>query len=293
MYAFKKSGVIGDYDVIDEFDVIEYVESLPAVHEPIHDLDAFKRYSAQYFTPSNLKQGLTRSKENISDVQGIIFDLDIVDDWEELKKDFYDTLIKFNLEMYLWQTPSAIAHGSHTNGSRLYIPLAEPILPEVLPKAVDELVIAFAKAGVRLLTYGPDLNASRTVGRLMGLPLQKQNTIVPWDLSSTFRYKVKAKVEHSNFKPVSMHDGFVEMNPSTPENLTSFIKGYVEKHHISFAVGQRDNSLVQVMGGIKKAFNSVDVDNLIPAFYDAGIAQTLDHPEKDITKKAKRLLKGG
>ena len=289
MYAFKKSGVEGDYDVIDELDLIEYAESLPQLHEPIDDLDGFKHYSAQYFTPSDLKDGLTRRASNIKNIQGIIFDLDRVVDWNELMMSFYQLLTVSRIEMYLWQTPSALSDGGHSNGSRIYVPLAEAIQPQLLTKAVDELVITFAQAGLNLLEYGVDLTASKTVGRLMGLPLQKKNTIVPWDMEERFRYHVKAKYEPSEFVS-TMDDGFSSLNEPTVENLSSFITGYVEKHQIGFAKGERDNNLTKVYGALNRAFNNINPDDLLAAFYEAGIAQTLDHPDRDISNKSKRLL---
>lgn len=289
MYAFKKSGVEGDYDVIDELDLIEYAESLPQLHEPIDDLDGFKHYSAQYFTPSDLKDGLTRRASNIKNIQGIIFDLDRVVDWNELMMSFYQLLTVSRIEMYLWQTPSALSDGGHSNGSRIYVPLDESIQPQLLTKAVDELVITFAQAGLNLLEYGVDLTASKTVGRLMGLPLQKKNTIVPWDMEERFRYHVKAKYEPSEFVS-TMDDGFSSLNEPTVENLSSFIAGYVEKHQIGFAKGERDNNLTKVYGALNRAFNNINPDDLLAAFYEAGIAQTLDHPDRDISNKSKRLL---
>lgn len=289
MYAFKKSGVEGDYDVIDELDLIEYAESLPQLHEPIDDLDGFKHYSAQYFTPSDLKEGLTRRASNIKNIQGIIFDLDRVVDWNELMTSFYKLLTVSKIEMYLWQTPSALAAGGHSNGSRIYVPLAEAIQPQLLTKAVNELVITFAQAGLNLLEYGVDLTASKTVGRLMGLPLQKKNTVVPWDMTERFRYRIKAKYEPSEFVS-TMDDGFSSLNEPTVENLSSFIAGYVEKHQIGFAKGERDNNLTKVYGALNRAFNDINPDDLLAAFYEAGIAQTLDHPDRDIGNKSKRLL---
>ncbi|TGE74889.1 hypothetical protein [Weissella confusa] len=290
-YAFKVSGIYGDYDVVEELDVVEYTESLPQVHDPIDDLDDFKTRQAQYFTPSTLKNGLTRSRENIADIQGILFDLDNVPDRDELQHDFYTLLTKTKLEVYLWLTPSAIAIGGHENGHRLFIPLAQAIDPRLLGKAVDELTIAFAKAGFNLLNYGVDLTASKTVSRLMGLPLQKTGTIVPWDLSERFKYKVKAEHHDSGFVPIGSDD-MQEFNAPTVENLTSFISGYVDKHNITFNKGERDNNLTRLIGGVAKAFAGVADDDLIEALYNSNIAQLLDNPGKDITNKTRRLLKG-
>ncbi|TGE80046.1 hypothetical protein [Weissella confusa] len=290
-YAFKVSGIYGDYDVVDELDVVEYTESLPQVHDSIDDLDDFKTRQAQYFTPSTLKNGLTRSRENIADIQGILFDLDNVPDRDELQHDFYTLLTKTKLEVYLWLTPSAIAIGGHENGHRLFIPLAQAIDPRLLGKAVDELTIAFAKAGFNLLNYGVDLTASKTVSRLMGLPLQKTGTIVPWDLLERFKYKVKAEYHDSGFVPIGSDD-MQEFNAPTVENLTSFISGYVDKHNITFNKGERDNNLTRLIGGVAKAFAGVADDDLIEALYNSNIAQLLDNPGKDITNKTRRLLKG-
>ena len=290
-YAFKVSGIYGDYDVVDELDVVEYTESLPQIHDPIVDLDDFKTRQAQYFTPSTLKNGLTRSRENIADVQGILFDLDNVPDRDELQNDFYTLLTKTKLEVYLWLTPSAIAIGGHENGHRMFIPLSEAIHPNLLKQAVDELVIAFARAGFNLLNYGVDLTASKTVSRLMGLPLQKTGTIVPWDLSERFKYKVKAEYHDSGFVPIGSDD-MQEFNAPTVENLTSFISGYVDKHNITFNKGERDNNLTRLIGGVAKAFAGVADDDLIEALYNSNIAQLLDNPGKDITNKTRRLLKG-
>ncbi|WP_371190521.1 hypothetical protein [Weissella viridescens] len=292
MYAFKKSGIYGDYDVIDELDVITYVESLPIYHAPIDDLEAFKKVSAQYFTPSNLKEGLVRSRQNIADVQGITFDLDKVYDWSELMYEFYTMMTKSEIEMYLWKTPSAIASGGHENGSRLFVPLGESIDPELLPQAVDELTKLFIFGGFNLLSYGADLQASKTIGRLMGLPLQQKDTIVPWDVENRKRYKIQATLDRSSFKSTFESEFTGKLNDEpTVENMASFIERYAEKHQITFNVGERDNSLTRMFGALKKAFDDIDQGDLISAFYEAGVAQTLDNPEKDISAKARRLLK--
>lgn len=290
MYAFKKSGVFGDYDVVDELDVILYAESLPQLHEEIEDVSEFKKLSAQYFTPSNLKEGLTRSRENIADVQGIVFDLDIVDDLKEFQYEFYRFLISTQLETYTWLTPSGISSGKHKNGSRVFVPLAQAINPRLLNMAVDELLIYFAQSGFNLLNYGVDINASKTVGRLMGLPLQKSGTIVPWDMESTFRYEVKAELKDSGFVPLMETKAFGFDDTSNPENLESFISRYCEKHDITFNVGERDNNLTKLIGAISKAFSTVDDSDLLDAMANAGISDMLDHPEKDILRKAKRLM---
>lgn len=290
MYAFKKSGVFGDYDVVDELDVVLYAESLPQCHEELEDVSEFKKISAQYFTPSNLKEGLTRSRENIADVQGIVFDLDIIDDLKEFQYDFYQLLISTQLEAYTWLTPSGISSGQHKNGSRVFVPLAKPISTRLLNQAVDELLISFAKSGFNLLNYGVDVNASKTVGRLMGLPLQKAGTIVPWDMESTFRYEVKAELKESGFVPLMETKTFGFDDTSDPENLESFISRYCEKHDITFNVGERDNNLTKLIGAISKAFSTIDDSDLLDAMSNTGISDMLDHPEKDILRKAKRLM---
>jgi hypothetical protein len=294
MYAFKKSGVYGDYDVVDELDMYAYVESLPVVHEPVENVEDFKKVSAQYFTPSNLKQGMTRSAQNIADVQGIIFDLDDVDDWNELKNKFYQLLISVPIEAYLWKTPAGLFNGDHKNGTRLYIPLREGIHPQLLPEAVRELFMALAQSGINLLDYGADMEASRTVGRLMGLPLQKQDTLVPWDPENRVRYKVQAKYVPTGFKAIDMSNesGFVEINQADEQSLTGFITSYTQKHGITWQRGERDNNLTKVIGAVDKAFSSVDENDLLRAFYNSGVAQQLDNPERDILNKTKRLLKG-
>lgn len=299
MYAIKKSGVHGDYDLMDDFDVIEYLESLDYEHEKVEDIEYFKRYQAQYFTPSSLKKGLERNRENIEDIQGIIFDLDIVPDYKELQMAFYEALTISKVEMYLWLTPSGIWKGQHLNASRLFIPLAEPIHPSVLSAAVDELILVFAKLNQRmkyefnLLSYGVDLTASKTVSRLMGLPVQQKGSVVPWDIEERFRYKVKAEYHESSFIPVTSHqDGFITFDEPNEDNLTSFISSYVSKHQVGFYKGVRDNNLIKVIGAVKTAFSGIDEGDLLKAFYNAGIAQQLDNPEKDILSKTKRLLKG-
>lgn len=283
--------MIGDYDCVDELDVIEYVESLPVVHEPIMDLKAFKMFSAQYFTPSDLLDGLTRKKANVANIQAITFDLDRVPVWDELKNEFYQLLINTQLEAYLWKTPSSFASDSeHENGARLYIPLGEPINPGHLDSAVKEVFMNLVKAGLNVLDYGADITASKTVGRLMGLPLQKKDTIVPWDMADRKRYKIQCSYVPES-KPV-FSGGFssFEEEPNV-DNLTSFIERYTQKHGITFVVGERDNSLTRVFGALKTAFKGIDDSDLLLAFENAGIAHALDNPEKDILSKAKRLLR--
>ncbi|GAK32040.1 hypothetical protein WOSG25_250110 [Weissella oryzae SG25] len=299
MYAFKKSGVRGPYDVIEELDVIHYLRSVPFEHEKVEDIEYFKKNQAQYFTPSALIEGLDRNRENILDIQGIVFDLDVVPDWNELKYAFYDVLTISKIEMYLWLTPSGIWNGKHLNASRLFIPLAEPINPNLLSDAVDELIKLFANLNQRtkhelnLLSYGVDIATSKTISRLMGLPIQQKGSIVPWDVEERFRYKVKAEYHASTFQPVlAPEDDFMRLDEPNEENLTSFISGYVDKHKIGFYKGVRDNNLIKIIGAVKTAFNDVDESDLLAAFFNAGIAQQLDNPEKDILRKTKRLLKG-
>lgn len=292
MYAFKKSGIYDDYDVVDELDVIAYVESLPQKHEPIEDVDEFKKISAQYFTPSNLKDGLRRANSNVADIQGIVFDLDYVIDLSELQNDFYQFAINSQLEIYTWLTPSAIAsNGKHTNGSRLFIPLETAINPRLLAQAVDELIVELATQGFNLLSYGVDITASKTIGRLMGLPLQKENTIVPWDIESTHRYTVKAKIIDSGFVPLLETNTFGFDNGNDQQNLETFIARYCEKHQITFNVGERDNNLTKLIGAISKAFSDVDDSELLSAMEATGISSLLDNPEKDILRKTRRLMK--
>lgn len=301
MYAFKKSGIYGDYDVVDELNVIEYIESLPFKHSFVEDVDDFKRVQAQYFTPSNLKQGLSRSRANVADIQGVLFDLDFVPNQNDLKLAFYELLTMSKVEAYLWLTPSGIWNGKHRGASRIFIPLAEPIVPELLSDAVDELLRLFATLNqkmtydLNLLDYGVDIKASKTVGRLMGLPVQQEGCIVPWDIQGRFRYKVKAEYKPSQFKPVrstSSDDGFLRLDDPTPDNLQSFILSYCSKHGITWQKGQRDDNLMKVIGAVKEAFSLVDEQDLLKAFYETGIASNLDNPEKDILGKTRRLLKG-
>lgn len=291
MYAFMKSGMLGDYDCVDELDVIEYVESLPLRREPINDLNAFKMYSAQYFTPSDLKNGLARNRANIANVQALIFDLDRVPNYQELVHEFLTVLTKSQIEMYLWKTPSSFSNESdHENGARLYIPLGEPIMPEHLDTAIQEVYLNLVRAGLNILNYGADITASKTVGRLMGLPLQQEDTIVPWDMPERKRYKIQAEYVP---KPKSVFTGggfgsFAE-EPSV-ENLTSFITSYTQKHAVTFFKGERDNNLTRVLGALKTAFNGIDEGDLLEAFENSGISSQLDNPVQDITRKTKRLL---
>lgn len=292
MYAFMKSGMLGDYDCVDELNVIEYVESLPFEHEPIDDLKGFKMFSAQYFTPSDLIDGLTRKKANIANIQGITFDLDNVPVWDDLKNEFYTVLINSQVEAYLWKTPSAFSTDSdHQNGARIFIPLGEPIHPDQLDDAVTEVFFNLARAGLNILDYGADVPASKTVGRLMGLPLQQNDTIVPWDMSDRKRYRVQAEYVPKP-KPAFSGNAFGGFTDEpTVDNLTSFITHYTQKHGVTFMVGERDNSLTKVFGALKKAFDGIDETDLLSAFDNAGISATLDNPERDILNKAKRLLR--
>lgn len=291
MYAFIKSGMLGDYDCVDELNVIKYVESLPFEHEPIDDLKGFKTFSAQYFTPSDLIDGLTRKKANIANIQGITFDLDNVPVWDDLKNEFYTVLINSQVEAYLWKTPSAFSTDSdHQNGARIFIPLGEPIHPDQLDDAVTEVFFNLARAGLNILDYGADVPASKTVGRLMGLPLQQEDTIVPWDMSERKRYKIQTPYmpKPKNVFSGGGFGGFAE-EPSV-DNLTSFITSYTQKHGITFLKGERDNNLTRVLGALKTAFNGINDSDLLDAFENSGISSQLDNPVQDITRKTKRLL---
>lgn len=292
--AFKKSGVMGSYDVVDDFDVILYANSLPYRHEPVENTDDFKTYQAQYFTPSALNDGLTRSRENIRDIEGILFDLDEVPDFLILRDLFYKMLIKSKVEAYLWKTPSSVFGGKHTNAVRLYIPLCEPITPKLLPQAVDELVVVLKSVGIDVEKYGADIVASKTIGRLMGLPIQQEGTIVPWDLEKRFKYKIKANYVEEEFKPlltpINQSEFISALNDEN--DLVGFIVNYTKKHSITWFKGERDDNLTKVIGAIKKAFPMAKSDEVYDAFYEAGIAAQLDNPEKDIMNKTKRLLRG-
>ena len=292
MYAFMKSGVYGDYDCVDEFDVIAYVESLPLKHEPVTDIESFKKFSAQYFTPSDLKDGLARNRSNISNIHGLTFDLDRVPEYQELVHEFLTVLTKSKIEMYLWKTPSAIYSDSdHENGARLFIPLGAPIHPDHLSDAIREVFLCLCNAGLNMLNYGYDVEASKTVGRLMGLPLQQEDTIVPWDMPDRKRYKIQTEYIPKP-KNIFKGGGFgnFEEEPNV-DNLASFITSYTSKHGIGFAKGERDNNLTRVFGALKTAFNGIDESDLLSAFEQSGIAQLLDNPAQDITRKARRLLR--
>lgn len=292
--AFKKSGVMGGYDVVDEFDVILYANSLPYKHEIVDNTDDFKTYQAQYFTPSALVEGLTRSRENIKDIEGILFDLDEVPDFLILRDLFYKMLINSKVEAYLWKTASSIFGGKHTNASRMYIPLREPIAPRLLSQAVDELVIGLKKVGIDVEEYGADLVSSKTIGRLMGLPIQQEGTIVPWDIKTRFKYKVKSVFQEPEFKPLILptYDSNFIQTENGDTDLIGFIVNYTKKHGITWFKGERDDNLTRVIGAIKKAFPNSHDDEVYDAFEVSGIASQLDHPEKDIRNKTKRLLRG-
>jgi hypothetical protein len=290
--AFKKSGVFGDYDVVDDLDLIRYANSVPAKHEPVEDYDYFKKYQAQYFTPSNLKNGLSRSADNIADVQGILFDLDEVDDLKALRHKFYLMMIKSKVEAYLWATPSSLFGGSHKNAQRLYIPLAEAINPNLLPVAVDELVSVLNKIGINVSEYGADLTSSKTVGRLMGLPIQQVGTIVPWNISKRFRYRVKAKyvpepqVATSEFQPMLDLDAMHH-----DDTLVGFVENYIKKHALTWNKGERDDNLMKVIGAIAVAWPAVKDQEVYETLDVVGVTSYLDHPSKDILKKTRKLLK--
>jgi len=292
--AFKKSGVMGGYDVVDEFDVILYANSLPYKHEIVDNTDDFKTYQAQYFTPSALTTGLTRSRENIKDIEGILFDLDDVPDFLILRDLFYKMLINSKVEAYLWKTASSVFGGKHTNASRLYIPLRDPIEPRLLSQAVDELVNVLKTVGIDVEKFGADIVSSKTIGRLMGLPIQQEGTIVPWDIKTRFRYKVKAIYEEAEFKPLilpTFNNEFI-MTENGDTDLTGFVINYTKKHGITWFKGERDDNLTRIIGAIKKAFPNSHDDEVYDAFEISGITSQLDHPEKDIRNKTKRLLRG-
>lgn len=247
MYAFKTSGNRGQYDVIDEFDVIEFYNSLPLHHDPIPDLQQFKDFQAWYFTPSNLKIGTTRSKDNIKDVQAIVFDLDDVPDWNEYLGDVLK-MATTGVEFATWQTPSSIGHGKHKGGMRLYFPLAVPIMPELLSQAVDELVVELAKIGFNLLNYGADLPSSRTIGRLMGLPLQRYMTFIN-SSDQTWKYQVTSQYEPP--KPKKQWTRRTNMKTS-PED---FVRMYIKKHDVpQLVLGVNvHNILQQLIGALERA----------------------------------------
>ncbi|WP_349533972.1 hypothetical protein [Leuconostoc citreum] len=292
--AFKKSGVMGSYDVVDDFDVITYADSFPYKHEPVQDTNEFKTYQAQYFTPSSLVEGLTRSRENIKDIEGILFDLDEVPDFLILRDLFYKMLIQSKVEAYLWKTASAVFGGKHKNAARLYVPLRKPIKPQLLAPAVDELVIVLRRVGIDVEEYGADIVASKTLGRLMGLPIQQEGTIVPWDIKDRFKYQVKATYIEPEFKPLMLptYDSDFIKTDEGDTDLIGFVINYTKKHNITWFKGERDNNLTRVIGAIKKAFPNVHDDEVYDAFEITGIASQLDNPEKDIKNKTKRLLRG-
>jgi hypothetical protein len=294
-YAFKKSGLHGEFDLVDDFDICEYVASLPSKREPINDVDDFKEFSAQYFTPSNLKSGLSRDRSNIKDIQAIVIDLDKITDWKEFLTNFYvlyHNTTKMNV--YAWQTPSTFGKGKHIGGGRIYVPLAEPIIPELLPQAVDELVVAFAKSGFNLLDYGADLVASKTISRLMGLPLQQEWTLGPFGDKDRFNYRVKSVYTPTSFKSnfKSASDGWSGVDIPTEIDIEAFIQAYTTKNHITWNHGERDDNLMKVIGAIATAFSQVNNDDVYKAFEGVGITSCLDHPERDIGTKTKRLLRG-
>ncbi|MEX0380446.1 hypothetical protein AB3K25_06525 [Leuconostoc sp. MS02] len=292
--AFKKSGVFGGYDVVDDLDVILYANSLPYKHEVVDDTDDFKTYQAQYFTPSKLIDGLTRSRDNIANIEGILFDLDEVPDFLILRDLFYRMLIQSKVEAYLWKTPSSIFGGKHVNASRLYIPLREPIAPKLLSQAVDELVVVLKNVGIDVEKFGADLVSSKTIGRLMGLPLQQEGTIVPWDIDTRFKYQVKSVYIEPEFKPLILptYDNEFITTENGDTDLIGFVINYTKKHGITWFKGERDDNLTRVIGAIKKAFPNMHDDEVYEAFDITGIASQLDNPEKDIRNKTKRLLRG-
>lgn len=253
MYAFKLAGNRGAYDVVDDFDLNAYYQSLPFKKGEITDLFEFKNYQAQYFTPSDLNAGLERKRSNIKNIQAIVFDLDGVDNVTDLIIDAM-TLSESNLEFALWQTPSSLSQqGNHVSGMRLYVPLDEPIEPKLLPQAVDEVVISLATFGLNVLNYGADLVASKTIGRLMGLPIQQYRTLRVGGQQS-WRYKVTSQYKEPKEK---VHKRKRTTMKTAPDE---FIKMYMRKHNIeqpTLGVNLH-NTLQQLIGAMEKAGFSED-----------------------------------
>lgn len=244
--AFKTAGNRGAYDVVDEFDMKQFIESLPLFHGQIADVDNYKNFEALYMTPSNLKEGLERRKENIKDVQAIIFDLDYVPDLHELDHELMK-LVNADVEFHAWQTPSSFGASKHENGMRLYLPLKNPIEPELLPQAVDEIIknlVTYFQ--FNLLDFGADITASKTVGRLMGLPLQ-QMYVFSWYGSN--RYEVQSKYVE---KPKRKYTKHLTNQGASPER---FVKDYIKKHNIpDLVLGENvHNILQQLIGALSKA----------------------------------------
>lgn len=255
MMAFKVAGNRGAYDVVDDFDMKEYMDSLPLYHDPIDDVQTFKDFEAMYFTPSNLKEGLARKKDNIADIQAIIFDLDNVESLHDLDKDMVK-MSKVDLEFHAWQTPSSIGNGQHHGGMRLYIPLKESIEPRLLPQAVDELMNTLNQVlDVDLNKYGADITASKTIARLMGLPLQNYLTF-SWYGSK--KYKVNAKyVEPKKATQKRWCRDFSQRKLVTNrgESPETFVRDYMKKHNIpDLILGVNvHNTLQQLSGALAKA----------------------------------------
>lgn len=256
MMAFKVAGNRGGYDVVDDFDMNEFMMSLPLYHEHIDDVQTFKDFEAMYFTPSNLKEGLDRKKENIADVQAIIFDLDNVQDLHDLDKDMVK-LSKVDLEFHAWQTPSSIGNGQHHGGMRLYIPLKEAIIPELLPQAVDELMNTLNQiVGVNIQKYGADITTSKTIARLMGLPLQNHLTF-SWYGSK--KYKVNAKYvktkKQQSAKRWYSGGAYNKRLTNYSDSPEKFVKDYMNKHNIpDLILGVNvHNTLQQLIGALDKA----------------------------------------
>ncbi|TYC50860.1 hypothetical protein ESZ50_01195 [Weissella muntiaci] len=246
MMAFKIAGNRGAYDVVDDFDIKIFIESLPLKIPPIVDVQTYKDFEATYFTPSNLIEGLTRRRENIKDIQAIIFDLDFVPDLHELDQDLMK-LVNFDMEFHAWQTPSSLGSSKHEGGMRLYIPLSVPIEPKLLPQAVDEIVKTFIlEVGINLLNYGADIKASKTVGRLMGLPLQQYLTF-SW--YGSWRYAVQSKYKAPKHKS---RKGRQTNRGVSPEK---FVKDYMRKHNVpELVLGHNvHNTLQQLIGALSKA----------------------------------------
>lgn len=253
MYAFKIAGNRGGYDVVADFNLDEYYRSLPFKRKEIKNIQEFKDYEAQYFTPSDLISGLERKKQNIKNIQAIIFDLDGVDHVSDLISDAM-VVAETNMEFALWQTPSSLSNqGEHVSGMRLFVPLEEPIEPKLLSQAVDEVVRALAVFGLNVLSYGADLVASKTVGRLMGLPLQQYRTLRVGGKDS-WRYKITSQYVEPP------HREFKRKRTAMKTAPDEFIKGYMRKHNIddpTLGVNVH-NTLQQLIGAMSKAGFSKD-----------------------------------
>jgi hypothetical protein len=284
LYAFKTAGNRGQYDLVDEFDIETYFNSLPLHHDPINDVQQFKDFHAWYLTPSNLKNGLARNKDNIADVQAIVFDLDRIVEIEEYIANIFE-LAKTGLEFATWQTPSSIGNGKHENAMRLFIPLDKPIEPLLLPQAVDELTIAMiTNANFNVLDYGGDITTTKTIGRLNGLPLQRYLTIIN---PGSWRYRITSKYEPPKPKKKYVR----RTNMKTPPE--EFVKMYMKKHDIpELILGVNvHNVLQQLIGALEKAGFAEDEAMEGLEF----LADTTEHGMADIEKEVatSNAFKGG